>query len=227
VRQLLLLALFTLGIAAAAAASPGGPHGFGEPPHDELIARHAAELGISDATLAQIRALSEQHRAEAEVMIRELHTQKLALRGKLHAAQPNEAEVIALARKIGTLETDLSVARLSSMMRIHALLTPEQTEALHEKMRGRFHERRALLEQTRAACEAEIAQHCTDEDAPPGHAVMCLMHKRQAEKLTYSAACEDALRALPKPHMIRHPVPPPGDDPAPFDVLVAEGDEES
>ena len=59
----LLFVSFAVLLAAVAAASPDGRHSFVDAPHDELIAKHAAELGISDATLAQIRALSEQHRA--------------------------------------------------------------------------------------------------------------------------------------------------------------------
>lgn len=208
-----LLALVALSLAAiSAAAFPDGPQPPFEPEGapEELIARHAAELGISEATIAQIRSLAEQHRAEREVIVAELHKQKLALREKLHAAQPNEAEVIALARTIGTLETDLSVARLTSLMRLHALLTPAQNEALHEKMRGRFHQRRALLDRTLAACEAEIAEHCDEAGGPPGHGLMCLVHKRATEQLALSAQCEEALRELPPRHMLRHRMPPPG-----------------
>jgi Spy/CpxP family protein refolding chaperone len=225
-----LLATFgILASALAASAFPGGPPPFAHeagPSPDALIARHAAELGISDATLAQIRALAEQHRAEARVMIEELHTQKLALREKLDADSPDERDVIALARTIGTLETDLSVARLTSLLRVHALLTPEQNEALREKMRGRFHERRELLDRVVAACDAEIAEHCDDAGGPPGHGVMCLMHKHRAERLSLSSACEQALKELPPPHFVQataglvEGAPPPPESDGTFNVLL-------
>lgn len=225
-----LLAALMISLAAlSAAAFPDGPPAFEHGPEvgpDQLIARHAAELGISDASLAQIRTLAEQHRAETRVMLAELHTQKLALREKLDADPPDERDVIALARTIGTLETDLSVARLTSMMRIHALLTPEQNEALREKMRGRFHARRELLDRTLTACEAEIAEHCEDADGPPGHAAMCLMHKRRTQEIALSPRCEEALRELPPPHFIRHRGPPPDDRGEEFDVLVPAPDAE-
>jgi Spy/CpxP family protein refolding chaperone len=221
----LLASLAILLASLSASAFPDGPRGFGHgAPPDEIIARHAAELGIPGATVSQIRTLAEQHRAETEVMVKELRAQKRALREKLRAGQPDESEVIALARTIGTLETDLSVARLTSMMRIHALLTPEQNEALREKMRGRFQERRALLDQALAACDAEIAAHCPDELAeggPPGLGVGCLMHRRRTEEITLSAGCEQALRELPRPHIIRHRLRAPGDGGEKFDVLVA------
>lgn len=203
-----------------AAAYPGGPS-----PHferrrpEELIARNAAELGISDETVTQIRALGEQHRSEREVIVAELREQKLALRKLLESEKPSETEAVALARKIGTLETDLSVSRLTAMMRMHALLTPEQNAALRQKLRGRFEERRERMDAASAACQAEIAEHCTEEEGPPHAGLMCVMHKRHAESLTPSAACEAALRELPPPRFMRRRVPPPADG-EPSDVLV-------
>jgi Spy/CpxP family protein refolding chaperone len=218
------LALVASGLAATvAAAFPDGPppHPHAEPLRPvEFVSRYAAELRISDATLEQIRAVEEQQRAERDVIAAELRAQKRALRTLLAGANPREAEAIALARKIGTLETDLSVSRLTAMMRMHALLTPEQNEALHEKMRGRFFERREVLGAATAACEPEIAQHCEEGDGPPGPAVMCLLHKRRAENLALSAACETALQEIPPPFFVRHRGPPPGVGAGAVDVLV-------
>jgi Spy/CpxP family protein refolding chaperone len=224
---------------APASATPGAPphahghgHGYGDGPSpDEVIARHAQELGIDAGTLERIRALGEQHRAEREVIVAALREQKGALRRLMETGAPNEAEAVALARKIGTLETDLSVARLESVIRIHALLTPEQNAALREKMRGRFVERRALLGAVSEACAAEIAEHCAaPEDAGhPGAPVRCLLHKRATEGLAVGAGCEAALRELPPPRMHRFPAPPPPGAGS-SDVLVpappdAEGEE--
>jgi Spy/CpxP family protein refolding chaperone len=213
------LAASWLAATFAAAFPEGAPPHFEPRRPEEVIARNAAELGIADETVAQIRALGEQHRSERKVIVVELRKQKLALRTLLEGANPSEAEAIALARKIGTLETDVSVSRLTAMMRMHALLTPEQRAALHEKMRGRFAERRALLDAAATACEAEIAEHCADGDDPLHAGVPCVLHKRRAEGLTPSAACEAALRELPPPHFIRHRGPPHGEG-EPFDVLV-------
>jgi Spy/CpxP family protein refolding chaperone len=208
--------------ASLASAFPGdAPRPDFEPRPEEMISRHAGELGIDAATIEQIRTLGEQHRAEREVIAAELQKQKLALRTLLESERPNEAEAIALARKIGTLETDLSVARLSAMMRIHALLTPEQNAALREKMRGRFAERRALLDAATKACAAELAEHCGDESGPPGPPpLMCLLHKRQVEQIELGAACEAALRELPPPHFMRFHGPPPGGPGESFEVLA-------
>lgn len=211
----LALALAASWLAAAlAAAFPGvPPHHFEPPSPEQVIAKHAAELGIAEETLAQIRTLGEQHRSERSVIVAELRQQKLALRTLLEGAQPSEAEAIALARKIGTLETDLSVSRLAAMMRMHALLTPEQNAALREKLRGRYAERRALLESATAACQKEIAEYCEPADGPPGAALMCLLHQRRSQGFAVSSACEAALREIPPPHFRRHHGPPP-------DVLV-------
>jgi Spy/CpxP family protein refolding chaperone len=214
--------------ASLASAFPGHPPAPGfEPRPEVMISRYAGELGIDAATVEQIRALGEQQRAEREVIAAELQKQKHALRTLLESERPNEAEAIALARKIGTLETDLSVARLSAMMRIHALLTPEQNAALREKMRGRFHARRELLDRALTACEAELAEHCDDASGPPGAPpLMCLMHKRRTQEIRLAPQCEQALRELPQPHVIHATAelvedgPPQPDRGESFDVLV-------
>jgi Spy/CpxP family protein refolding chaperone len=209
--------------ASLASAFPGGepPPGF-EPRPEAVIARHAQELGIDAATLEQIRALGEQHRAEREVIAGELQKQKLALRALLESERPNEAEAISLARKIGTLETDLSVARLSAMMRIHGLLTPEQNKALRERMRSHFIDRRVLLDGATQACAAELAEHCedADESGPPGAPpLMCLLHKRHIEQLALGAECEAALREIPPPHFFRFHGPGPVGPGAPGELF--------
>ncbi len=231
-RRMLPIAALSTFVALAAQAQPvpppfppphgpGGPgFGFGMPlPPEAAIERHAEELGIDEATVERIRALSEQHSAEQQVIVAELHQQKLALRTALAAPQPDQAAVIALARKIGTLETDLSVARLTSMMRIRAELTPEQNAALHDKMERRFTERRAQIDQILTACEAEISQHCADRtDGPRPHALMCLVEKRTAENVTLSAQCEAVLKELPPPRIFHHRLRPPPED---EEVLMA------
>src|SRR5262245_28219463 len=63
-----------------AVAAPASPRSLaqGEPP-DELVGRDATELGIPEATVAQIQALAEQYRAESEAMMKEVQAQKLTL----------------------------------------------------------------------------------------------------------------------------------------------------
>jgi Spy/CpxP family protein refolding chaperone len=203
--MLLPIALLSSFIALTAAQAQPGPPML-PPPPEALIERYAEELGIDEATLERIRALAEQHRTEQQGILTELQQQKLALRTALSAEQPDEAAVIALARKIGTLESDLSVARLTSLIRIRAALTPEQNAALREKMERGFAERRAQIDQVLTACEAEISQYCADQaSGPPPHALMCLVEKRKTENVTVSAKCEAALKDLPPPPMF----PPP------------------
>ncbi len=211
--------------ASLASAFPGdGPPPDFEPRPEEMISRHARELRIDASAIEEIRTLGEQHRAEREVIASALQEQKRALRTLLESERPSEAEAVALARKIGTLETDLSVARLSAMMRIHALLTPEQNAALRDKLRGRFVARRALLESATEACEAEIAEHCEAESAQPGPPPLaCLLHKRHVERIEVGAQCDAALREIPPPHFMRFRAPTPGSPSGPsepFDVFI-------
>ncbi len=234
-RSLLCLAPVFAALAASAqpgpAPAPGVPGDVmfemrvpPPPEPDAWIAQYAQPLGIDQRTVDRIRDISEEHRAERDRIVGELHGQKLALREALHEERPDEAHVIELARAIGGLETELSVSRLTSMMQMHALLTPEQNAALHEKLEGSFRERRGRIDDVLGACDRDLADHCAEElEGPPPHQVMCLLQARKESGVTLSAACEEKLSGLPPLHFFRHRLPPPDEE---GDVLirVPEGD---
>jgi Spy/CpxP family protein refolding chaperone len=72
------------------------------------------------------------------------------------------------AEKIGALETDLQKQRLHTMLRIRALLTPEQRDELvkiHEERRGRH--RRGMPEEPVDSPDAE-APNPTGPPPTPG-----------------------------------------------------------
>jgi len=197
----LALAISLCSAVAAHAAPPSGPPGEGPPPHVWLEAE-AARLGIDAATTSRIRDIAERERAEQAPLAEQLRAKKEQLRELLGRERPSERAVEALAREIGALDTELSVLRLTALVRIRSELTPEQNAALLEHMERRFGDRRALLERTLAACESEIAQHCAalTEGGPPHRAIGCLVHRAGDDA---SRECRAALDALP-------PFGPPG-----------------
>jgi hypothetical protein len=88
---------------------------------------------------------------------------------------------------IGAAEVEMQRHRLGTMLKIRALLTPEQREEmtrLREDSRGRW--KHALLED----CEADLEALCPEADDRWSQK-QCL--KEQREKV--SAECRDALKA--------------------------------
>jgi Spy/CpxP family protein refolding chaperone len=183
------------------------------PEPDAWLAHYAQPLGIDDATVARIQAIAAESRADRERIVAQLQEEKLALREALHEERPDEGRVVELARSIGGLETDLSVSRLTAMVRMHAQLTPEQNAALHDKMEGSFRERRERMDGILTACDRDLAAHCADElEGPPPHQVMCLLQAKKQAAGTLSAACDEALSGLPPVHFFRHRLPPPDEE---------------
>ncbi len=101
-----LMIALTMGVAQA---RPGGEPMSGEPPlpPHELLIDSAAQLGLDEATVAELRAIVEANRAEAEPLL-EVAREDAAAQEQLHA---------------------LGQAMMEEMM---ALLTEEQRQAAME-----------------------------------------------------------------------------------------------
>ena len=197
----LVLTISILLMAMPALARPGhhGPGARSAGSH--LIVEHAEELGIDQATLEQIQAISEAHRAEGRVIREQIHAVRVSLREVLHQAQPDEGEVVALVEKLGALETRSNTNRLLAMVRTRALLTVEQSETLLELAGRGYDGKREAAAAALVACEAEVANYCAKEEGPPFRALRCL---RSADDVTLSAACSEALASLPDRRMRKH-----------------------
>jgi periplasmic protein CpxP/Spy len=136
------------GAAFGQGPGPGGPGGPGPNPHgppppmlEHMLERHAAELGLSDEVRTQIRDIAGTARAAAQPDIdklRQLHDQ---MRSMLEQDQPDENAVMQQADLIGAAQTELQKQRLRTMLKIRALLTPDQRKklaALHEQRMKNF-----------------------------------------------------------------------------------------
>jgi len=132
----------TLAGTSAARSHFGGPRGHGGPGDhgpDRLIDEHADELGLDEDTREAIHGVVDGSRADARKLRRELRGLHDAMRTLLSQDDPDEAVVMKQAETIGKVETEMHKHRLSTLLAIRALLTPEQRAELtriREETRG-------------------------------------------------------------------------------------------
>ena len=118
----------TLTLPTAAQAWRGGaPHG-----PDRCIARHADELGVDDATVAKIEEIVAASREEAKPLHDAVRAARDEMRALLDADQPDEAAVMAQSDKVSAATAAMHKHRLATLLKIRALLTPEQRDKLKE-----------------------------------------------------------------------------------------------
>lgn len=138
-RRTAMTALLLAGLALAAPAQarpfhgPGGPGGPGD-----WIQRHAEELGIDEATLAQIEAIVDASRSEGEAIFAEHRAAREAMHALLEQDEPDFDAVMQQADVIGAIDVRKHKHRLATMLKVRALLTPEQRgelRALKDEMR--------------------------------------------------------------------------------------------
>lgn len=103
--------------------------------------RHLTDrLDLDDDTRVSVRALIDAGRERTRDGRKELQTARTQMYGLLQADQPDEAAVLAQVERIGAIRTALHKQRMQTMLRVRALLSPEQRTTLLEmfkKRRGR------------------------------------------------------------------------------------------
>ncbi len=157
---LLAMALALLWAGTSAAESPhrGGHHG---PSPGSFLEENADRLGFDEATRKAIHEIVEASRESAEDLGKELRDGRRELHELLSEGEPNEKKVMKQADIMGELETERHKHRLSTMIKIRALLTPEQRaelSRLREESREEWH--RPMI----GACRKDIEKFCADAD---------------------------------------------------------------
>jgi Spy/CpxP family protein refolding chaperone len=109
---------------------PGAPGGPGGHEAGRLIDEHADELSLDEETREAIQQIVDDSRKEARGFHWELRGQHEAMRDLLSQDEPDEAAVMQQAESIGKLETEMHKHRLSTLLAVRALLTPEQRTQL-------------------------------------------------------------------------------------------------
>lgn len=197
--SLLLVSIFAgvLWTAQALASPPGfGPRGGGPGPDPAgFLAHHAERLGLDESTTRSIEALVDASRERADALREQLRAAHDELHTLLSVDAPDESAVMAQAEVIGGLETELHKERLRALLKIHALLTPEQRAELQRiREEGPF----ARFRAARDACADDAARLCPDAPREGPHALFCLKGRRSE----VSASCGEALDGLPQ--RVRH-----------------------
>lgn len=129
--------------ATAGAEGPSGP-GFwrrGPPPIDRVLERHAAELGLSDAVLAQVREIADAAREKEQPLVDALAKQRDLMHSLLTQDAPDVDSVMRQADEVGAAETAVHKERLRTLLAVRNLLTPDQRAKLVQI----FEERRAQM----------------------------------------------------------------------------------
>jgi Spy/CpxP family protein refolding chaperone len=140
-KRIASLALLAWMVASPAWAQPPRHRPLGPGPIERGLERDADRLGLEANTRAEIRKIAREARTRAEDRRGELEKLHQELRALLDAPEPDEAAVLAEADRIGALETEMHKDRLRTLLRIRALLTPEQRAELVKIQAEREQER--------------------------------------------------------------------------------------
>jgi Spy/CpxP family protein refolding chaperone len=131
-------------VATPAKPSPDGPGRRNGPPSlASIIERQAERLGLDDATKAKVDEIANAAQPESEKLRAQLQKENQAMGELLSQEAPELQAVMKQADQIGHTETELQKVRLRTMLKIRALLTPEQRAELmkmqHERRGNRGH----------------------------------------------------------------------------------------
>jgi len=129
----LAVGLTTAGVALARPGLPSpGKHG-----SVERLERGLERLELDDATLEAVYAILDDARSERRAVRARMREARETLRALLEQDAPDSEAVLAQAEAVGALHTEARKQHLSTLLEVQALLTPEQRERLHERVRHR------------------------------------------------------------------------------------------
>jgi Spy/CpxP family protein refolding chaperone len=137
------------GIGIANAATPGFVDGEAPEHIGSHFKKMAGELGLDDHQKAQIRDILKNNRDQIGPLMKNLMTERRAMRALTQADTIDEAAIRAQASRMATLQADLAVERARIGQKVRAVLTPEQIQKfklLQEKRDKRMDERHAKMQ---------------------------------------------------------------------------------
>jgi Spy/CpxP family protein refolding chaperone len=113
------------GSGAAPARAP-----MGMPPLEHVLERHAVEIGLTEATMAEIGRLADASRQAVEEARNESRQARDALRKLVLDPEASDAELTDAAAAVGETEARLASARALTDHRLLALITSDQRARL-------------------------------------------------------------------------------------------------
>ncbi len=112
----------------------------GPPKIDFILEQYAERLQLEPETQQEIRRIAAASRSEGDGIRGRVRAERKELRAMLDAENPDEAEIMQKADAVGALRSEEHKNRLRALLRIRALLTPEQRAELvkiHRETRRR------------------------------------------------------------------------------------------
>jgi protein CpxP len=94
--------------------------------------RRLAQLGLTDQQRVQVKAILCGYQPTVGPLVKEVVTERRALRDTIRAQTIDETAIRAEAAKVASLEADLAVQRAHVAHDIRAVLTPEQIQKLKD-----------------------------------------------------------------------------------------------
>lgn len=108
---------------------------------EKRLKEHLAELDLSSDQEEKINAILEEASDRRKQMRALLHEEFERLHALLEHEPPDESAILAQVERVGGLKTERHKAMMRTLLRIRAVLTPEQRRKLIE-MRRFHHPRR-------------------------------------------------------------------------------------
>jgi Spy/CpxP family protein refolding chaperone len=96
------------------------------------FAMKLAQLGVTADQKAKVKTILRQYQPTVGPLIKQVVTERRALRDAIHAQTIDETAIRAQASKVASLEADLAVQRAHVSHDIRAVLTPEQLQKVKE-----------------------------------------------------------------------------------------------
>ncbi len=127
-----MIVAFVIALFASQSLAAWGRSGKGRADRPELAALLAKKLDLTQDQIEQIKAGEQEQQklmAAGGQKIKELGER---LKDELAKDSPDKNKVHDLIRQIGTQMTELRIARTDSLLKLKALLTPEQREKFKE-----------------------------------------------------------------------------------------------
>lgn len=106
------------------APGPGGSNPTGH--YKQRIQEIYNQLNLTDDQKKQLEANKKQHRAKMESIRHEIKVNKEALRDELMKPQLDMPKVTVLHERIKALQSQMEDIKLSSILTVRTILTPEQ-----------------------------------------------------------------------------------------------------
>ncbi|HEY3309941.1 MAG TPA: Spy/CpxP family protein refolding chaperone [Desulfuromonadaceae bacterium] len=113
-------------VALVPAAAPAYIGDDGPAPGGQHLIKMAKELHLSAQQKQQIKDIFEKNKPTAEPLMKQLMTERRALRSLIQADTIDEAAIRAQVVKSAAIQADLAVHRAHVAQEIRGVLTPEQ-----------------------------------------------------------------------------------------------------